>query len=308
MFEITSVNVSTEKGTTKDPVPAATIDANGLVGDAHAGPWHRQVSLLGRDRIEAFGQKLGKTFRPGDFGENLTTGGLDLRGVGLLDRFRFGDVELEVAQIGKKCHGDGCAIYREVGKCVMPVEGIFTRVVHGGNVTPGMRGELFARPLRVWIITLSDRAAQGVYADRSGPALRARVEAFLAGKRWHPDYTTALLPDDAAQLRARLQAAHVAGADLVFTTGGTGFGPRDITPDVVAPMCDKLIPGIMEHVRAKFGAAKPTARLSRSVAGVMGRMQVYTLPGSVRAVEEYLDEILPTVEHALAMIHGLDVH
>ncbi len=308
MLEIISVNTSKEKGTTKDPVPTARIDMRGLVGDAHAGAWHRQVSLLGRERMEAFGAQLGKTFRPGDFGENLTTDGLDLRTVGLLDRLRFGEVELEVTQLGKKCHGDGCAIYREVGQCVMPVEGIFTRVVHGGEVRPGLRGELIPRPLQIWIITLSDRAAQGVYSDRSGPALRARVEAFWAGKRWHPQYTTALLPDDAAQLRERLEAARAASVDVVFTTGGTGLGPRDITPDVVAPLCDKLIPGIMEHVRAKYGAAKPGVRLSRSVAGVMGRTQVYTLPGSVRAVEEYLDEILPTVEHALAMIHGLDTH
>jgi molybdopterin adenylyltransferase len=308
MLEIVSVNISKEKGTTKDAVPAATIDAHGLVGDAHAGPWHRQVSLLGRDRIEAFGQQLGRTFRPGDFGENLTVAGLDLRGVGLLDRFRFGAVELQVTQLGKQCHGDGCAIYREVGKCVMPVEGIFTRVVHGGPVAPGLRGEFLPRPLQIWIITLSDRAAQGVYSDRSGPALQARVEAFLAGKRWHPQYTTALLPDDAAQLRAKLQEARAAGADAVFTTGGTGLGPRDLTPEVVTPLCDKLIPGIMEHIRAKFGAAKPNARLSRSVAGVMGQTQVYTLPGSVRAVEEYLDEILPTLEHAWAMVHALDLH
>jgi len=95
---------------------------------------------------------------------------------------------------------------------------------------------------------------------------------------------------------------------VIVTTGGTGIGPRDITPEVVTALCQKQIPGIMEHIRAKFGAANPNALLSRSVAGVAGRSQIYALPGSVRAVEEYLGEILKTLEHVLCMLHGLDVH
>jgi len=96
--------------------------------------------------------------------------------------------------------------------------------------------------------------------------------------------------------------------DVVFTTGGTGIGPRDITPETVAALCERLIPGIMEHVRAKHGQQNPRARLSRSIAGVAGKTQIYTLPGSVRAVEEYLEEILKTLEHVVYMLHELDVH
>ena len=95
---------------------------------------------------------------------------------------------------------------------------------------------------------------------------------------------------------------------MIFTTGGTGVGPRDITPDVVTELCDKFIPGIMDHIRLKFGADKPNALLSRSVAGVAGSTLIYTLPGSVRAVQEYMQEILKTLEHLILTLHGLDDH
>jgi molybdopterin adenylyltransferase len=116
------------------------------------------------------------------------------------------------------------------------------------------------------------------------------------------------LPDDSGQLRENLAQAGRAGVDVIFTTGGTGVGPRDSTPETAAAMCDKLIPGIMENIRMKFGQANPNALLSRSIAGVTGRTQVYTLPGSVRAVEEYVGEILKTMEHVVFMLHGLDMH
>jgi molybdopterin adenylyltransferase len=306
--EVVSVNVSREKGTVKLPVGRIEIDAQGVVGDAHAGPWHRQVSLLDEESIRRFTAETGRQVQPGEFAENLTLRGLDLRTVAPLDRFQFGHVELEVSQIGKECHGSKCAIFEQVGKCVMPAEGIFARVVRGGAVQPGDRGLFLPRSLRFLVITLSDRAASGVYQDRSGPRVRELLGAFLAGKRWHPQIETALIADDAARLRELLAAAIGSGVDAVFTSGGTGVGPRDITPETVAPLCDKLIPGIMEHVRVKFGAQKPAALLSRAVAGVAGRTQIYTLPGSVRAAEEYVGEILKTFEHLLFMLHGLDVH
>jgi molybdopterin adenylyltransferase len=95
---------------------------------------------------------------------------------------------------------------------------------------------------------------------------------------------------------------------VIIATGGTGPGPRDITPETAAALCDKLIPGIMENIRMKFGSAQPNALLSRSIAGVAGSTQIYTLPGSVRAVEEYMGEILKTLERAIFMLHGLDAH
>lgn len=306
--EVVSVNVSESKGTVKQPVGRIDVDSLGVVGDAHAGPWHRQVSLLAEESVERFAQRLGRVILPGEFGENITFRGELPQKVAPLDRFTFGSVELEVTQIGKKCHGTGCAIFQQVGKCVMPAEGLFARVAHGGTIERGQSGQYHPRPLSCQIITLSDRAASGQYADRSGPRIRELLEAFFAGRRWRPEIVNCVLPDDPQQLRQQILDAKARDVDVVFTTGGTGVGPRDITPETVIPLCDKLIPGIMEHLRAKFGGQNPRARLSRSIAGVAGTTQIYCLPGSVRAVEEYVPSILETLEHLVFMLHGLDVH
>ena len=158
------------------------------------------------------------------------------------------------------------------------------------------------------IITLSDRASSGVYADRSGPRIRELLESFFVGQGIESTVEQCLLPDDAALLRREILGAREQGFDAIFTTGGTGLGLRDIAPDTIAPLCDKLIPGITEHIRAKFGANNPRARLSRAIAGVAGTTQIYTLPGSLRAIEEYLPEILVTLEHIADMLHGVDAH
>lgn len=306
--EIVSINVSEAKGTAKSPVEETVIDEQGIVGDAHAGPWHRQVSLLSQESIDRFSAQEGREFVPGDFAENITTRGIDLSGVAIFDRFRTGKVLLEVTQIGKACHADGCTVFQLVGRCVMPKEGIFCRVLEGGDIRRGVVVEYLPAALKVRVITLSDRAFRGEYEDRSGARVKELLESFFEGKRWHPEIETTVLPDDADQLLVELTACREAGVAVVFTTGGTGVGPRDITPETAAQVCDRLIPGIMENIRVKFGTEKPNARLSRGIAGIAGRTQIYTLPGSIRAVEEYMGEILKTVEHVLFMIHGLDVH
>lgn len=307
-MEVVSVNVSAEKGTVKRPVRKVRIDEYGVEGDAHAGAWHRQVSMISEEMMGEFASEAGKNIEPGAFGENLTVRGVDLRQVGILDRFLIGQVNLEVTQIGKECHGDTCAIYREVGKCIMPHEGVFCRVLAGGEVKPGDNIEFVAKALRILVITLSDRASRGDYGDKSGPTVKARLMDFFAGKRWHEQIETIILPDDATLLRQELARGREEDVDIVFTTGGTGVGPRDIAPDVVISMADKIIPGIMEWIRLRFGRDNPNALLSRSVAAILGRSIVFTLPGSPKAVTEYMDEILKTMEHIVFMIHGVDKH
>jgi molybdenum cofactor synthesis domain-containing protein len=305
---VISVNISEEKGTVKHPVSEIIIDKNGIVGDAHAGPWHRQVSLLAREDIDCFGKEMGRQLKPGEFAENITTAGVDLNRVAILDRFRMDEVELEVTQIGKECHGNTCAIYQEVGKCVMPKKGLFCRVINPGKIKPGDSIEYCPKTLRFLIITLSDRAFAGHYSDRSGPRAKQILEEYFADAKWHCQFQYVLLADDAEPLGRQLTQAINEGIDVIFTLGGTGIGPRDITPETVAAVCEKTIPGIMENIRVKYGKEKPAALLSRSVAAIAGKTQVYALPGSVRAVEEYLCEILKTLEHAVYMLHGLDVH
>lgn len=136
-MKVISVNISLEKGTIKKPVPEIIIDELGVRGDAHAGDWHRQVSLLAKESLENWGELAGRKVAWGEFAENITTEGIVLYKTHPGDRLIIGNVELEVTQIGKKCHGTGCAIFKEVGNCVMPKEGIFAKVNAGGTVKAG---------------------------------------------------------------------------------------------------------------------------------------------------------------------------
>ncbi|HEX9191357.1 MAG TPA: MOSC domain-containing protein, partial [Candidatus Deferrimicrobiaceae bacterium] len=133
---IVAVSVSERKGERKSPVPQATlVPDHGVERDAHAGPGHRQVSLLASESIGKMREK-GLAVGPGDFAENVTVEGIDLVALKVGDRLRIGEALVEISQIGKECH-DRCAIYFQAGDCVMPREGVFARVVHGGAVAPG---------------------------------------------------------------------------------------------------------------------------------------------------------------------------
>lgn len=304
--KVVSVNISEKKGTIKVPVPFIELNETGVNGDAHSGKWHRQVSLLGVESFDKFEEQAKRKLQYGEFAENITTNGIILYQTQPLDRFIIGDTEMEVTQIGKHCHGDGCAIYREVGNCVMPKEGIFCRVLKSGTVRAGDTLKYLPRVYNIKVITLSDRASAGEYADRSGPAIVNRLTAFFETLHWKANIERIVLPDDEESLKNIF--ANTQGIDMIFTTGGTGIGPRDITVDVVEPLLDKKIPGIMEMIRVRYGSDKPAALLSRGVAGVIGTTLVYTLPGSVKAVEEYLVEINKTLKHSIYMLNGLDIH
>lgn len=136
MPKIISINISDAKGERKKPVASAELEPeHGIAGDAHAGKWHRQVSLLASESIEKMKQK-GLDVGPGDFAENLTTTGVDLPVLPIGTRLRLGHTLVEVTQIGKKCH-NRCNIYHQAGDCVMPREGIFVKVLEGGSIAAG---------------------------------------------------------------------------------------------------------------------------------------------------------------------------
>jgi len=305
---ILSVNISEKKGTIKKPVDSIRLDEAGVVGDAHAGKWHRQVSLLGMESIVKFEKEAGRKIHYGEFAENITTEGLVLYETHPLDRFVSQDMILEVTQIGKKCHGDNCAIYREVGNCVMPKEGIFCRVIRPGSLKAGDELEYQPKIFHVHVITLSDRASEGIYEDKSGPRVSELLKNYFDQKNWRHRISNTVIPDDKDSLVAMLKEASGNGMDLVFTTGGTGIGLRDITPEAVREIMDIEIPGIMEMIRLKFGMEKPNALLSRSIAARAGRTLIFALPGSVKAVNEYMAEINKGLQHMIYMLHGLDAH
>lgn len=165
----------------------------------------------------------------------------------------------------------------------------------------------FPQEFKVMIITLSDRAYTGEYADTSGPRISQMLADFFRSQEWDCDIDNVLIPDDAVKLSDLLISSFVSH-NIIITTGGTGIGPRDFTIDTVKPLIIKEIPGIMEYIRTKYGRDNPGALLSRGVAGIAGKSLIYTLPGSLKAVEEYMTEILRTLKHTLQMQYGIDTH
>lgn len=136
MGKVIAVCISEKKGTQKKNVHEAEfVEDWGIKNDAHAGKWHRQVSLLSHDKIEAF-RARGAEVVDGAFGENLVVEGFEFAALPVGTRFRCNDVVLEMTQIGKECH-HGCEIFKKMGECIMPREGVFTRVLHGGVIREG---------------------------------------------------------------------------------------------------------------------------------------------------------------------------
>lgn len=305
MGTVLAVCTSPQKGTLKTGVEQATLRADwGLEGDAHAGRWHRQVSLLSAEKIEAFRAK-GVQVPWGAFGENLVVSGLDLRALPVGTLLRCGGALLELSQIGKACH-TSCAIRRQTGDCIMPREGVFARVLEGGTVRIGdvitvePRKEPF--PWQAAVITLSDKGSRGEREDRSGPAVAARLQD--AG------YTVIeqlLLPDEPEQLKVQLRRlCDQRQPDLILTTGGTGFAPRDQTPEATLAVAERLAPGIAEAIRAASLRFTRHAMLSRGVAVIRGRTLIVNLPGSPKACMEGMDVFLDALPHALGLLRGED--
>jgi molybdopterin adenylyltransferase len=154
--------------------------------------------------------------------------------------------------------------------------------------------------MRVFILTVSDSVSSGRAEDRSGPALVARCREL----GWEIA-AAAVLPDDQDAIRSFLaQTADSRSADVILTTGGTGFGPRDITPEATIAVAQRLAPGLSEHMRAEGQKKTKLAILSRGVVGIRGETIIVNLPGSPKGALESLDFIAELVPHAIAVLHG----
>lgn len=136
MASVVAVCISEQKGERKKPVEAVELRVDhGIIGDAHAGNWHRQISLLAQESINKM-RALGLDVTTGDFAENITTSGIDLVGLPVGSCLQVGETVLEITQIGKECH-TRCAIFQQAGDCVMPKEGVFAKVIKPGSIKPG---------------------------------------------------------------------------------------------------------------------------------------------------------------------------
>ena len=304
MGKLLAICTSPKRGTVKTEVPSALLTPEwGILEDAHGGSWHRQVSMLSAEKIDAFRKKIWVEY--GAFGENLVIEGFDFRNLPVTSRFAIGDVVLEMTQIGKECHND-CIIKQQTGECIMPREGVFAKVITGGEIHVGdqvtMLPALENPPLRAAVITLSDKGSRGEREDKSGPLIAQMLTA--AG---YVVEETMILPDEARALKAQLiRMADGRQVNLVLTTGGTGFSPRDITPEATCAVADRNAPGIAEAMRYHGLSITPRAMLSRGVSVLRGKTLIVNLPGSPKAVQEDLEYILPSLEHGVRIAAGLD--
>ncbi len=217
----------------------------------------------------------------------------------------IGSVVLEMTQIGKECHND-CVIKQQTGECIMPREGVFARVLEGGEIHVGDEVTLLPPaadpPLRAAVITLSDKGSRGEREDKSGPLI---VEMLTAAG--YVVEETMLLPDEAKALKAQLiRLADGRQVNLILTTGGTGFSPRDITPEATYAVADRNAPGIAEAMRYNSLYNTPRGMLSCAASVLRGKTLIVNLPGSPKAVKENLEYILPSLGHGVRIAAGLD--
>lgn len=306
MGKIIAVCTSERKGIQKHDVHTAHFSVDwGIDGDAHAGRWHRQVSLLSADKIEAFNQR-GANVVPGAFGENLVVDGFDFRALPVGTLLRCGDVLLEMTQIGKECHSH-CEIYKKMGECIMPREGVFARVITPGTISVGDEMSIEKReghfPWQAAVITLSDKGAAGERKDESGPAVAKRLRE--AG---YAVVEELLIPDNAAALKLELaRLCDQRRLDLILTTGGTGCSARDTTPEATLAVADRNVPGIAEAMRAASMKITPHAMISRAASVIRGKTLIINLPGSPKACMENMDVFMDTIPHAMGLLRN-EVH
>lgn len=301
------VCISAQKGIAKREVTSADVAVeHGVAGDAHAGDWHRQVSLLAHVDIE-FMRAKGLNLKPGAFGENLVIDRLDTDELGVGSQLRIGSVLMELTQIGKVCH-TRCAIYHTTGDCIMPRVGLFARVLEGGVLHPGMPVEVVRvvprSLIQAAVITVSDRCAAGKAKDTAGPAVVELLNDVLhAQTAW-----TQTVPDEVDIIADVLADFCDRRVDLAITVGGTGIGARDVTPEATRRIISRELPGLAEKMRSASSQQTPNALLSRAVVGVRRETLIINLPGSLRAATENLNAILAALPHAVRMLRGDTAH
>lgn len=305
MGNIIAICISEKKGTQKTEVDHAVLKEHwGIEGDAHAGNWHRQVSLLSLEKIEAFRQK-GAEVEFGAFGENLVVEGFVLSEIPVGTCFQIGEAVLKLTQIGKECHSH-CEIYKVMGDCIMPREGVFAEVLKGGSIRPGDEIQRLPlandRPFTAAVITLSDKGYAGQREDKSGPLIQEMLE-----NQGYEVIEKLLLPDGRNPLEQQLcRLADQRQVNVIFTTGGTGFSERDLTPEATLAVCDRMAMGIADAIRQYSLTITGRAMLSRAVSGIRKKTLIVNLPGSPKAVREGLAYVLPSLAHGLGVLRGTE--
>jgi len=295
-----SVNIGEKKGEIKKPVDKIELIENyGALGDCHAEKGiNKQVSLLSWERMneEFFCLKEKIDIKPGIFAENITTEKIDLRKLKIKDKLKINEVIIEISEIGKKCH-IYCEIYKKVGKCIMPKEGIFGKVLKGGIIKKGDTIEVIPK-IEVGILTISDGCYKGERIDESGKYLKEKLEK----NGWNV-IKYEIVPDEKEMIEKKL-IDFCELTDLILTTGGTGFGKRDVTPEATKNVIEKEVPGIPEILRIKTYEKSKFSVLSRGISGIRNETLIINLPGSLKGVCDCFEIIVDLIVHSIEMIRG----
>ncbi|MFW6020061.1 MAG: molybdenum cofactor synthesis domain-containing protein [Bacteroidales bacterium] len=296
---VVSVNKASSRGT-KKPANTIKLSPGGVQGDVHQHSGHREVSLLDEKHINDFINISQAAKHPGygAFAENITTKDLP-ESLQVYDFLEIGNVLLMVTQIGKPFHEE----LEFPGHYVSPQKAVFCKVIRGGTIQPGATINHKPKVFKTLIITLSTRAYQEIYDDKSGPLVEKYITEFFKQENLKAELTKKILPDNTRELSTLLKSSQE--YDFILTTGGTGIAKTDITIETVRPMLSKEIPGIPEMIRWRYGLENPNALLSRSLLGTIGQTVIFCMPGSPKAIHEYMEEFLKTTNHIIQMVNEL---
>ena len=297
---VKAVCISLKRGTAKKNIHESELIKDfGIKNDAHGGNWHRQVSLISAEKILQF-NKSGGNVKDGDFGENLIVEGIDFKSLPVGTLLKCNESVLEISQIGKDCHSH-CEIFKRVGDCIMPREGVFAKVIKGGYIKEGdvMTAEINKeKKLTAAVITLSDKGSTGQRVDKSGPKVKEILE-----ENGYEVIEYILLPDDKDNISKNLiRLSDQRQVNLIITTGGTGFSNRDNTPEATTAVMTRNAPGIAEAIRFQSMKYTKRAMLSRGVSVIRNNTLIVNLPGSEKAVSESMEVIMGTVEHGIKIL------
>lgn len=297
---VKAVCISLKRGTAKKNIHESELIKDfGIKNDAHGGNWHRQVSLISAEKILQF-NKSGGNVKDGDFGENLIVEGIDFKSLPVGTLLKCNESVLEISQIGKDCHSH-CEIFKRVGDCIMPREGVFAKVIKGGYIKEGdvMTAEINKeKKLTAAVITLSDKGSTGQRVDKSGPKVKEILEA-----NGYEVIEYILLSDDKDNISKNLiRLSDQRQVNLIITTGGTGFSNRDNTPEATTAVMTRNAPGIAEAIRFQSMKYTKRAMLSRGVSVIRNNTLIVNLPGSEKAVSESMEVIMGTVEHGIKIL------
>lgn len=302
-FVVKSVNISAQKGVVKKAADSIVLNETGIIGDAHSGKWHRQVSLLAQESIEN-AEKLAQTKFPfGTFAENITTQGIELHKTKILDRFVNSHVELEVTQIGKKCHAK-CEIGRQIGNCIMPVEGIFCRVVDGGIIKAKDTFRYIPKVLKVNVISFQNKFSNEIDYNRNKAIINEMLTNHFNNENRRFTIEISLLPYNEKDLQQTLQAEAQNHTDIIIIIGNTGSSKCRNTPDMVQSM---LFDGNKAYEESEHMKHLNT-ETKHGVSFYIQNTLTYCIPEGTKEITESLSKIMPTFESSLRIINRMYSH